>query len=619
MRVSAPSTPLRRAAAAASTAALVALTTAAVAAPASASTIDVTDAASWAAALDTAESNGVPDTINVLADFAVPGEYQNYSENQDLTIEGNGHTISWDGTTAGAALIAHREDTLEASFVVRGLTFTGFDSAGWGALFLAAEGTIELDGITVTDNIMGPGVLLLSGDDVTVTDSLIANNSNEDDFYLGFIEGGAGLQVMGYHTTAFTTTISGSTFADNVSVERGGALYSESDTTVIEDSSFVGNVAGENGGAIYAPYELTVNRSLFADNEAADGGAIMASGEAATIGSSTFDGNTASGSGGAVASDSHADILMGFTTLTDNTAGSSADHAFTGGTLSIVASVVTGGTGDACVAMGITSGYTFDEDGTCTLDWSSEGDLGDGLDAQLGALADNGGGTFTRLPAETSPLVDAIPLEQCQAALESDEAFMVEYDQRGASRADAVSDGNLCDIGAVETYVASVVDDSDDDATEDEDADSGEETDSDTAGTGDEVDVLTAVIPTAAGDVTLTVTGATSIVSSDGITVAEAGGTPAAGVAYPMGALAYTFTVANPGDTVEVTLSLPRPATGLWKTGDAWTEVTAAAVSDSGMTITYTITDGGDLDEDGAADGTIVDPAAPGVSATFTG
>lgn len=39
----------------------------------------------------------------------------------------------------------------------------------------------------------------------------------------------------------------------------------------------------------------------------------------------------------------------------------------------------------------------------------------------------------------------------------------------------------------------------------------------------------------------------------------------------------------------------------------------------SGTTLTYTITEGGAGDADGVVNGVIVDPAAPFISATFTG
>jgi hypothetical protein len=59
-------------------------------------------------------------------------------------------------------------------------------------------------------------------------------------------------------------------------------------------------------------------------------------------------------------------------------------------------------------------------------------------DPLLGALVDNGGPTFTRLPADGSPAIDVIPEAAC----------VVARDQRNVPRP-SPSGGN-CDIGAVE-------------------------------------------------------------------------------------------------------------------------------------------------------------------------
>jgi hypothetical protein len=64
----------------------------------------------------------------------------------------------------------------------------------------------------------------------------------------------------------------------------------------------------------------------------------------------------------------------------------------------------------------------------------------------LAALSANGGPTLTRLPATSSPLVDGVPLAQCQA----DGAAGITADQRGITR----PQGAGCDIGAVELVIA---------------------------------------------------------------------------------------------------------------------------------------------------------------------
>jgi hypothetical protein len=90
------------------------------------------------------------------------------------------------------------------------------------------------------------------------------------------------------------------------------------------------------------------------------------------------------------------------------------------------------------------NGFNFSDDASCGFtagtDQQNAGDPG------LGALADNGGPTQTRLPLPGSPLIDAIPVASCQA----DGASGITTDQRGVTR----PQGPGCDIGAVEVDVA---------------------------------------------------------------------------------------------------------------------------------------------------------------------
>jgi hypothetical protein len=85
----------------------------------------------------------------------------------------------------------------------------------------------------------------------------------------------------------------------------------------------------------------------------------------------------------------------------------------------------------------VSNGYNFSDDETCDL--TGTGDRESAGDPMIGALASNGGPTQTRLPADTSPLIDGVPLDQCQA----DGAAGVTTDQRGITR----PQGAGCDIG----------------------------------------------------------------------------------------------------------------------------------------------------------------------------
>ncbi len=92
------------------------------------------------------------------------------------------------------------------------------------------------------------------------------------------------------------------------------------------------------------------------------------------------------------------------------------------------------------------NGFNFSDDASCGF--TAGTDRQNAGDPNLGALADNGGPTETRLPQSGSPLIDAIPLASCQA----DGAGGITTDQRGLAR----PSGPGCDIGAVEVESFSI-------------------------------------------------------------------------------------------------------------------------------------------------------------------
>ena len=90
---------------------------------------------------------------------------------------------------------------------------------------------------------------------------------------------------------------------------------------------------------------------------------------------------------------------------------------------------------------------------------------------------------------------------------------------------------------------------------------------------------------------------------------------------FPYGFFRFTITGITPGSTATITITLPTnlPAGAqYWKyqSGVGWVDMTAhMGGNNGGNTITLTITDGGVGDQDGAANGVIVDDGAPGIPA----
>lgn len=101
-----------------------------------------------------------------------------------------------------------------------------------------------------------------------------------------------------------------------------------------------------------------------------------------------------------------------------------------------------------------------------------------------------------------------------------------------------------------------------------------------------------------------------------------AGTTPPAGVDFPNGVFSFDITGLSNGQSVEVTLTLPAgamPTTYYKFQGGGSFEFLfdgTEGAQISGNVVTLTLVDGGVGDADGTANGTIVDPGAPGLTST---
>lgn len=195
----------------------------------------------------------------------------------------------------------------------------------------------------------------------------------------------------------------------------------------------------DSGGAVEveAPGgDLTIERSALLDNSAGVYGGAAGSQGTLVVRNSTVSGNEAGIGGGGVAA---AGVLtLEHATLTDNTsgvganaAGFSAIHSF--------GSVVAEPHGPSnCSFSGgtVSEGHNYSTDTTCNPGTGT--DVASGADPRLGPARDNGRATPTRFPLAGSPLVDAIPVEDCRAP----------FDQRQVDRPFPIE--GPCDIGAIE-------------------------------------------------------------------------------------------------------------------------------------------------------------------------
>ncbi|WP_052668054.1 delta-60 repeat domain-containing protein [Nitriliruptor alkaliphilus] len=402
-----------------------------------------------------------------------------------VVVDGGGQFVG--NVATGAAFPVGGAILSDGPVRVVGSTFrdNGQPHAG-GAVF--ARGDVEVDGSLFEGNevTFNGGAIYaqaFGGTQATVTvtsSSFVGNGSPGDDGDGGAIrvEGRVvvdGSTFAGNHTAhggsiaAFEVAITDSEFLGNHAAFYGGAVWA-SDVIEVEGATFQGNTIGTDdgsffgAGAIRAYDDVFVTDSSFLDNLAVPGigGAIEADGDVTVIGS-TFANNLAEDGGGAIhAIGTVTAINSTFALNTAEADGDTADggaiwafaielvHVTVAGNVGLHQLFVDDGViesfgslvahpqdGENCSDTATVSSYSYDTDGTC--EFVGEGDLPPGSgDPVLRDLEPNGGPTLTMRPELWSPLVDAIPLDACDAD--------VDTDQRGEPR----PFGSGCDIGAVE-------------------------------------------------------------------------------------------------------------------------------------------------------------------------
>lgn len=265
-------------------------------------------------------------------------------------------------------------------------------------------------------------------------------------------------------------------------------------------------------------------------------------------------------------------------TMSGNEANAEGAHIFAQDYITTTASIFVDATGsEGCYsddAYVNSNDYNVEDDpaGSCTDGYDGSSDV-NVAGTVLAALADNGGPTRTMNLKAGDGFLDSIPVNTA------------DFDQRGIER--PVGAGR--DPGAVEYFGA-----------------------------------LDFTITTDDGDIEGTVENAVSCGAPDvpvGPWFSADGYDPAPpdNLSVRYGVFTYIFCVPDGREdwAVTVTLTFPTPVNSFWKVSDTdWFQIEDAVIS--GNTVTYTITNNGPYDDDGSDD-YILDPAAGGVLASFTG
>jgi hypothetical protein len=218
----------------------------------------------------------------------------------------------------------------------------------------------------------------------------------------------------------------------DVTGRYGGGIFNNSGTLIVTDSTLSNNVAYQGGG-IENFGILTVTHSTFSNNTAFWGGGIACYWPAVVV-NSTFSGNSADSGGGIY----NASTLTVINSTFSGNGATEGGNISNGGTVTLKNTIVTNSAGANCY------GAISDGGGNLQFGGSTPDSCGAAIptgDPRLGALADNGGPTWTMAIPYSSAARDAANDATCAAAPVNN------LDQRGVTR----PLGDHCDVGAYET------------------------------------------------------------------------------------------------------------------------------------------------------------------------
>ena len=314
--------------------------------------------------------------------------------------------------------------------------------------------------VTTTDD--EPDAFCSDGD-CSLRDAAAAATPGSTITFAAGLSGSTSTLSLGQIVLSTDLTIDASALAEGFTLTAGpgNRLFEvEAGATVTLRGLTLTGGDSDDGGAIKNAGTLTLERVTARGNTASDDGGALFNSGTITLVNTTVSGNTAGGTGGGLHSTGTAHLVA--STFSGNQGSISLIplighqvHNASGATLHLVSSVLASALpGVQCLSSGTiaTNRYVFVQDGSCN---AVSGGTPTGFQSgtpMIGALADNGGPTWTNLPQEGSPLVDA---GTCDT-----DAFTgadLTVDQRGLPRfvdypADDTDDG--CDIGAVEAQDA---------------------------------------------------------------------------------------------------------------------------------------------------------------------
>lgn len=366
-----------------------------------------------------------------------------------IVLAAGTYTLSVAGTLENQALTGDLDLTEGVSIVGVGADSTIVDANDIDRVFdVQTSDPVELEALTirngspaVTD--FGGAVNVDIGGDLRVIDARVESSHTE-------ASGG------GIYARSATLTMTGSVVSGNSANDHGGGVYLHQSNAAIMECTIDGNDAAMGGGIATsgdtASFVVHVSGTTISNNGAGvgGGGVMTANFCDLTLENCTVSGNTSPSAGGVMTSFTEALRLVN-TTITNNTADGSAGglvHGSGTGFTTMNNTIVAGNIGNSgantdCFGTLTSEGYNLigDVGPGCTVGGTTTGNV-TGVSVNLGALANNGGPTFTHLPLVGSPAINAGD----PATPDTGGTSCLPFDQRGAARPGSTR----CDIGAVE-------------------------------------------------------------------------------------------------------------------------------------------------------------------------
>jgi len=378
------------------------------------------DVAGLITAINTANVNGEPDTINLAAggtyilnavDNTNNGPNGLPSINSSITINGNGATIQ--RNSAGG-------------------------TPNLRIFHVAATGNVSMSGMTIRNgNVTGigdGGGIYNNFGNVTLTNCTISSNEADS--------GG------GIYNDEGAVTMTSCTVSDNYADQYGGGIYNHDGPMTMTNCTVRNNEVYWEGGGIFNEGTLEMTNCTVSENDAnEEGGGIHNNVGPLTMTNCTVSGNTATEDGGGIYNYIGGSVTLTNCTVSGNTAtedGGGIYNADVGDNLTLTCTIVYGNTA-------MVDGPNIEGDYTDAGDNIVDEPPGSAPNPLLGPLQNNGGPTETHALMTGSPAIDACV--DCTVYInQRTNGQQLVTDQRGYKRpVDGDYDGvAYCDVGAYE-------------------------------------------------------------------------------------------------------------------------------------------------------------------------